>query len=58
MGPMYTRTHDADDDGNVMTEIAAVWTDIEAPKAVEFAKFESNLADVNDASSVGRQHRR
>ena len=38
---MHTRTMDADDDGNVMTEVVIVSTDIEAPKAVEFAKFEN-----------------
>ena len=38
---MQTRTMDADDDGNVMTEVVIVSTDIEAPKAVEFAKLET-----------------
>ena len=35
---MQTRTMEADDDGNVMTEVVVVHTDIEAPKATEFAK--------------------
>ena len=43
MGPMYNRMTE-DDDGNDVEEIAAVWTDIEAPKPVPFAEFESNLA--------------
>ncbi len=42
---MHVRTHDADDDGNVMEEVVVVRTDIEAPKAVEFAKFEVMAAD-------------
>ena len=33
---MHTRTHEADTDGNVMTEVAIVSTDIEAPKATAF----------------------
>ena len=33
---MHTPTHEADDDGNVMTEVAIVYTDIEAPKATAF----------------------
>ena len=41
---MLTRTHDADADGNTMVEVAIVSTDIEAPKAVPFAMWESNLA--------------
>ncbi len=41
---MHTRTHDADADGNQMVEVAIVSTDIEAPKPVPFAMWESNLA--------------
>ena len=37
---MHTRTMDADDDGNVVEEVVMVTTDIQAPRAVEFAKFE------------------
>lgn len=37
---MHTRTMDADDDGNVVEEVVIVTTDIEAPKAVEFAKLQ------------------
>ena len=33
---MHTRAMDADADGNVMTEVAIVSTDIEAPKATAF----------------------
>ncbi len=33
---MHTRTMDADDDGNVVTEVAIVATDIEAPTATAF----------------------
>ena len=35
---MHTRTMDADDDGNVMTEVVIVATDIEAPVATAFEK--------------------
>ena len=34
---MHTRTMDADADGNVVTEVVIVSTDIEAPKATAFA---------------------
>ena len=34
---MHTRAMDADEDGNVMTEVAIVSTDIDAPKATKFA---------------------
>ena len=44
-GEMLTRTMDADGDGNVMTEVVIVYTDIQAPRAVEFAKFEIVAAD-------------
>ena len=37
---MHTRTMDADEDGNVVTEVAIVATDIEAPKPVAFAMWE------------------
>lgn len=42
---MHTRTMDADDDGNVVEEVVIVTTDIEAPKAVEFAKLEVVTVD-------------
>ena len=45
---MHTREHDADSDGNVMTEIAMVMTDIKAPRAVAFAKWDNNN-DPDDA---------
>ena len=38
---MHTREMEADDDGNVMTEVVVVTTDIDAPKAVPFAEFEN-----------------
>ena len=38
---MHVRAMDADDDGNVVEEVVIVSTDIEAPKAVAFAKFEN-----------------
>ena len=34
---MHTRAMDADADGNVVTEVVIVSTDIEAPKATAFA---------------------
>ena len=43
-GGMLVRTMKADDDGNVMAEKIMVMTNIEAPKAVPFADFESNYA--------------
>ena len=51
---MLTRTHDMDDDGNQMVEVAIVKTDIDAPKAVAFAMFE--LADGHDTPSAEYQH--
>ena len=38
---MHVRAMEADDDGNVVEEVTMVTTDIEAPKGVEFAKFEA-----------------
>ena len=35
-GQMQTRSMDADDDGNVVTEVALVYTDIDAPVATAF----------------------
>ena len=42
---MHTRTHDADDDGNVVEEVVIIGTDIEAPRAVAFDKFQVVAAD-------------
>ena len=42
VGQMHTRTMEADMDGNVMTEVAVVYTDIQAPMPVAFAAFESS----------------
>ena len=44
-GQMLTHTMDADMDGNVVTEVAVVYSDIEAPKAVAFAMFEGRATD-------------
>ena len=38
---MHARAMAADDDGNVMDEVVIIRTDIEAPTAVEFEKFEN-----------------
>ena len=38
---MHTREMEADDDGNVETEVVVVTTDIEAPEAVAFAEYET-----------------
>ena len=56
---MHVRTHEADADGNVMTEVARVVTDIEAPRAVAFAKWLAGPGDdtapqmLNRDSSTG-----
>ena len=39
---MHTRKMEADEDGNVVEEVVIVSTDIAAPKAVAFAKYESD----------------
>ena len=39
---MLVRTMDADDDGNVVTEVAIVGTDIAAPRDIAFAKWEDD----------------
>ena len=39
---MHVREMDADEDGNVVTEVVIVATDIEAPKAVAFAKWKDH----------------
>ena len=43
----HVRTHDADDDGNVMEETAMVMTDIEAPKATPFAMVANQAFNTN-----------
>jgi hypothetical protein len=55
---MHTRTMDADTDGNVVTEVVIVSTDIEAPTATAFADEYSldtnpNMAAVNQSHMVG-----
>ena len=42
---MHTRTHEADSDGDVVTEVAIVSTDIEAPKATAFAMVAGQMLD-------------
>ncbi len=42
---MHTRTHDAAEDGSVMTEVALVYNDRDGPTPVAFAKFEVVAAD-------------
>ena len=44
---MHTRTADADADGDVVQEIAIVYTDIDAPKATLFATVHANDLTVN-----------
>ena len=57
---MHVRTHDANDDGDVVEEVAVVGTDIQAPKATAFGKvYELNervdrsavAADTNPADT-------
>ena len=45
---MHTRTMDADEDGNVVTEVAIVATDIEAPTATAFAMVDGQTLDARD----------
>ena len=40
---MHVREMEADDDGNVEDEVVVVTTDIEAPKSVPFAEFQSGI---------------
>lgn len=51
-GQMHTRTHDADNDGNVVTEVAAVYTDIEAPKATPFAMVAGQALNGRDLDAT------
>ena len=61
-GQMQTRSMDADDDGNVVTEVALVYTDIDAPVATAFGKVhtldvrvdgeDATDADPDDALNV------
>ena len=44
---MHTRMMEADDDGNVMTEVVVVTTDIEAPKATKFAEVMGQTLNVD-----------
>ena len=45
---MHTRTHDADADGNVVEEVAMVYTDIEAPVPTAFAMVEGQTLNARD----------
>ena len=47
---MHTRKMKADDDGNVVEEVVIVSTDIEAPTAVEFAKFKVIAPDETETT--------
>ena len=47
---MHVREMEADDDGNVVTEVVIVATDIQAPKAVAFATVHELDANPNDAT--------
>ena len=47
---MHTRTMDADEDGNVVTEVAIVSTDIDAPTPTAFATEYPLDANPNDAT--------
>ena len=44
----HVRTHEADDDGNVMEETAMVMTDIAAPKATPFAMVTGQILNTRD----------
>ena len=44
---MHVRTMEADDDGNVESEVVVVTTDIEAPKEVAFAKFRNAAGELS-----------
>ncbi len=52
---MHVRTMEADAAGNVEEEVVVVTTDIEAPKAVAFAKFESDAAGMTPQALNGRK---
>ena len=47
-GQMLTRTMDADADGNVVTEVAIVYTDIEAPTPTAFAEVTGQALNARD----------
>ena len=48
----HTRTMDADTDGNVVEEVAMVYTDIEAPKATAFAMVRNAAGELTQALDV------
>ena len=49
---MHTLTHDEDTDGNVVTEIAFISTDIKTPRAVDFAKWQNAAGATPQALDV------
>ena len=49
---MHTRTMEADDDGNVESEVVIVSTDIEAPTGVKFADWEDAEGDTPHDISI------
>ena len=52
---MHARAMEADSDGNVVEEVVIVSTDIEAPEAVAFAKFEEDLAGTTSQALAVRK---
>ena len=51
-GQMLTHTMDADMDGNVVTEVAVVYSDIEAPKATAFAMVAGQTLNARDLDTT------
>ena len=49
---MHTRTHKADEDGNVVTEVVIVAEDRDEPTPVEFAKFKDSTGGTPQALNV------
>ncbi|MXX27299.1 MAG: hypothetical protein F4Z82_17850 [Caldilineaceae bacterium SB0668_bin_21] len=49
---MLTRTMEANDDGEVMTEVVLVATDIQGPKATPFAMVTGQALDVDSSTGV------
>ena len=49
---MHARTMEADDDGNVESEVVIVSTDIEAPEATAFAMVDDQALTVNSKTGV------
>ena len=49
---MHVRTMKADDDGNIVEEVVIVSTDIDAPKAVAFAKVPGQVLNADEDGGV------